>query len=161
MHRARLFSKPHVVAIGSALLAACLSPAAIGQSEGGLYIAGTDASFEQAASDGISRNPGGQRFFLLALPPQTAALTTKASKAQAAARQRVVEANGVLLVCQRDLDNRSVDAATLVPGVVPVRGWPPAGSSALPAGQRYYADENPANLPQANESLRRLRSACS
>ena len=30
----------------------------------------------------------------------------------------------------------------------------------LPAGQRYFADENPANLPAANKALRRLRSTC-
>jgi hypothetical protein len=42
-----------------------------------------------------------------------------------------------------------------------VRGWPPPGSQALPDGQRYYPGENPANLPAANEALRRLRSTCS
>jgi hypothetical protein len=48
-----------------------------------------------------------------------------------------------------------------VPGVVAVRGWPPPGSNALPAGQRYFADENPDNLPASNEALRRARTTCS
>lgn len=148
--------------LGLWALAACMLPlSAAAQPEGGLYIAGAGFSFEQAADDGLSRNPGGGRFFLLALPPQTEALTSKATRSQAAARQRVVAGNGVLLVCQRDIDHGSVDASRLVAGVVPVRGWPPVGSSELPPGQRYFADENPANLPQSEEMLRRLRSTCS
>jgi len=148
--------------LGVWALVACMLPlTAAAQADGGLYVAGAGFSFEQAADDGLSRNPGGGRFFLLALPPQTEALTARATRSQAAARQRVVNGNGVLLVCQRDIDNGSVDASKLVPGVVPVRGWPPVGSSELPPGQRYFADENPANLPQSGEMLRRLRSACS
>jgi len=148
--------------LGVWALVACMLPlTAAAQADGGLYVAGAGFNFEQAADDGLSRNPGGGRFFLLALPPQTEALTARATRSQAAARQRVVNGNGVLLVCQRDIDNGSVDASKLVPGVVPVRGWPPVGSSELPPGQRYFADENPANLPQSGEMLRRLRSACS
>jgi hypothetical protein len=88
-------------------------------------------------------------------------LTSRASRSQAAARQRVVDGNGVLLVCRRDIDNGSVDASRLVPGVVPARGWPPSGSGEPPAGQRYFPDEDRANLPQSDELLRRLRSTCS
>jgi hypothetical protein len=146
---------------GLAVLACLLPPVARAQQEGGLYVAGAGFSFEQAASDGLSRNPTGQRFFLLALPPQTDALTSRATAAQAAARQRVVTANGLLLVCQRDVDSGAIDAARLVPGVVAVRGWPPAGSNDLPVGQRHYSNEDPANLPQSDEMLRRLRSTCS
>ena len=148
--------------LGLRALLVCMLPlSAAAQPEGGLYVAGAGFSFEQAADDGLSRNPGGGRFFLLALPPQTEALTTKASRSQTAARQRVIDGNGVLLVCQRDIDNGSVDASRLVPGVVAVRGWPPAGSSDLPAGQRYFPNEDPAKLPQSDEMLRRLRSTCS
>jgi hypothetical protein len=71
-----------------------------------------------------------------------------------------VAANGVLLVCQRDIDNRKVKPARLAPGVVAVRGWPPQGNNELPHGQRYFANENPADLPAANEALRQLRSTC-
>jgi len=131
------------------------------QSEGGLYIAGYEVDFERAAGDGLSRNPPGQRFFLLVLPPHTAALTSAAPKSASAAREHVVAANGVILVCQRDIDSGAIDSSKLVPGVVAVRGWPPAGSSALPAGQRHFADEDPAKLPQANEALWRIRSTCS
>ena len=148
--------------LGLRALLVCMLPlSAAAQPEGGLYVAGAGFSFGQAADDGLSRNPGGGRFFLLALPPQTVALTTQASRSDAAARQRVIDGNGVLLVCQRDIDNGSVDASRLVPGVVAVRGWPPAGSGDLPAGQRYFPNEDPAKLPQSDEMLRRLRSTCS
>jgi hypothetical protein len=128
--------------------------------EGGLYIAGDGFGFEQAANEGLARNPGGQRFFLLALPPESDALTAKASKAQSAARERVVAGNGVLLVCKRDIENGAIDASRLNTAVTAVRGWPPRGSDALPPGQRYYADEDPARLPRADEALRRLRTTC-
>lgn len=142
-----------IVGLGAAAwLASAVPESALAQDEGGLYIAGSGFSFEQAANRGLAQNPKGQRFFVLALPPNATALTKAAPKSAA---------GGVLLVCQRDIDNRSIDAARLVPGVVPVRGFPPADSSALPHGERYFAGENPDNLPRSNEALRRLRSACS
>ena len=144
----------------AAVLAAACASAALAQSEGGLYIAGAGFSFQAAAERAIAQNPGSQRFFLLSLPPQTAALTTAASPAQARLRERVVAANGVLLVCRRDIDNRRIRPNSLVPGVVAVRGWPAEGSPQLPDGQRYFAEENPAQLPAGNEALRRMRSAC-
>jgi hypothetical protein len=141
---------------------AALPAFAPAQTEGGLYIAGgAGFTFQEAAERGIAQNPGGQRFFVLSVPPQTAALLTTASGALAAARNRVVAANGALLVCQRDIDSGKINASNLAPGVVPVRGWPPAGSPQLPPGERYFPGENPANLPAANEALRRLRSTCS
>jgi hypothetical protein len=146
----------------AAAWAAALPAAAPAQTEGGLYIAGgAGFTFQQAAERGIAQNPGGRRFFLLSLPPETAALMTGAAAPLAAVRDRVVAANGVLLVCQRDVDSGKVNAAGLVSGVVAVRGWPPAGSPSLPPGERYFTGENPANLPAANEALRRLRSTCS
>jgi hypothetical protein len=141
---------------------ACAVPrVAAAQDEGGLYIAGDGFSFEQAAEQGLARNPKGQRFFVLALPPNAAALTQAATPPDAAARQRIVAAGGVVLVCQRDIDNGSIDAATLVPGVVAVRGFPPRGSNALPSGERYFPDENRDTLPRNNATLQRLRNACS
>ncbi len=145
----------------AALIAWALPLPAAAQPEGGLYIAGYEVGFEQAAGEGLSRNPGGQRFFLLVLPPHTAALMSTATKPIAAVRERVIAGNGVLLVCQRDLASGAVDASKLVAGVVAVRGWPPAGSTELPAGERYFPGEDRATLPQANEALRRLRSTCS
>jgi hypothetical protein len=148
----------------SALFAAAalaLTAAASAQSEGGLYIAGDGFSFQVAAQRALAQNPLGQRFFLLTLPPETAALQRNAAPAMRRLRERVSAANGVLLVCRRDLDNRRVDAARLAPEVVPVLGWPAAGSPTLPGGQRYFAGENPEHLPASNEALRRLRAACS
>jgi len=143
-----------------ALVTVVCAAAAPAQSEGGLYTAGSGFSFEVAAERAMAQNPGGRRFFLLSLPPETAALSVRAAPALATLRNRVVSANGVLLVCQRDIDNRRIDAAALTPGVVAVRGWPRTGSNELPDGQRHFADENPANLPAANEALRQLRSTC-
>ena len=148
------------LAAAALISAAALPCGALAQEEGGLYIADSGFSFEQAAKRGLSQNPKGQRFFVLALPPNTKALTSAAPKSAAALRDRVA-AQGVVLVCQRDIDKGSVDAAKLAPGVVAVRGFPPAGSNAIPAGERYFPDENPDKLPRSNEALRRLRSACS
>jgi len=145
----------------SALIACMLPLAAAAQDEGGLYIAGYGFSFEQAANRGLSQNPKGRRFFVLALPPNTDALLQSTPKPAAAVRERVTTGNGVLLVCQRDIDSGAIDATKLVSGVVAVRGFPPPGSNAIPPGERYFPDENRANLPQANEALRRLRSTCS
>jgi hypothetical protein len=145
----------------AALIASALPRTALAQDEGGLYIAGYRHSFERAAEQGLARNPAGQRFFVLALPPNTAALTRSASSSAAAVRERVAAAGGLLLVCQRDIDNGKIDAATLVPGVVAVRGFPPRGSDAIPRGERYYPDEDRTRLPQDNRSLKRLRKACS
>lgn len=149
----------------SSLIAAALVAAAgtaVAQAgEGGLYIAGDGFSFDAAAQRALAQNPGGRRFFLLTLPPEAPALRRNALPAQARLRDRVIAGNGVLLVCQRDLDKGRIDAAALVSQVVPVRGWPPKGSPQLPSGQRYFPGEDRANLPAANEALRRLRAACS
>jgi len=145
----------------AALITGALPRTVLAQTEGGLYIAGYRFSFERAAEQGLARNPTGQRFFVLALPPKSAALTTAATPSDAAVRGRVLAAGGLLLVCQRDVDNGKIDVATLVPGVVAVRGFPPRGSNAIPRGERYYPDEDRAQLPQDNRSLKRLRKACS
>jgi len=152
------FAKASLLMI--ALLAATAGPAMAQDAEGGLYIAGDGFSFNTAAQRGLAQNPGGRRFFLLTLPPAADSLRLNATPAQARMRARVVAGNGVLLVCQRDLDNRRLDAAQLVPQVVPVRGWPPLGSNVLPPGERYFPGEDRSNLPAANEALRQLRSAC-
>jgi hypothetical protein len=150
-----------LIALAAAACAAAIPAAAFAQSEGGVYVAGAGFSFQEAAEQGLAKNAGGQRFFLLAVPPETNALMTTAAGPLAALRDRVVAANGVLYVCQRDIDNGKVNAANLVPGVVKVRGWPEAGGGKLPEGQKHYADENPANFPVATNSLRLLRSTCS
>jgi hypothetical protein len=144
-----------------AVVALTLPGFATAQVEGGLYIAGNGFSLEQAVSTSLAQNPGGQRFFLLVLPPNTRALAMTAPDTLVAVRNRVLAGNGLLLVCQRDIDSGAVDPTNLLPGVIAVRGWPPPGSDALPEGQRYYPDEDPANLPQATEALRRLRATCS
>jgi hypothetical protein len=143
------------------VVAALCASAASAQSDGGLYIAGGGFSFQTAAERALSQNAGPNRFFLLALPADAVALSVTAPPGLVALRDRVVAANGVLLVCQRDINNGSINPANLVPGVVPVRGWPPEGSNELPDGQRYFRGESPANLPAADEALRRLRSTCS
>lgn len=147
----------------AALLSACHAAPARAQApaEGGLYIAGAEFGFQVAAQRALAQNPPGRRFFVLALPPETNALTTRASASQAALRERVRQAGGVLFVCQRDIDSGRVPAARLAPGVVAVRGWPPSGVGVLSDGQRHVSGEDPAALPASNEALRRLRSSCS
>jgi hypothetical protein len=131
------------------------------QVEGGVYIAGNGFSLEQAATRGLAQNPGGQRFFLLVLPPHTRALALTAPEPEVALRNRILAGNGQLLVCQRDIDSGAIDPSNLAHGVITVRSWPPPGSNELPDGQRYFANEDPVNLPQSNESLRRVRATCS
>jgi hypothetical protein len=154
------------VKASSVIAAVLLAAAAAAQpAQGGLYIAGDGFSFETAAQRGLAQNPGGRRFFLLTLPPEAGALRRRAPASQARLRDRVVAANGVLLVCQRDLDNSHIDAGDLVAEVVAVRGWPPkarsAGNAANAAGQRYFPGEDRSVLPASNQALRTLRAACS
>jgi len=155
----RISSHAKCIVIAAAICAGTAATAGA-QAEGGLYIAGAGSSFQQTAQKGIKNNPRGQRFFLLSLPPETRALMVNATPQLAALRDRVIAANGMLYVCQRDIDNGKIDASNLVPGVVAVRGWPPAGSEALPHGARYFDDEDPSKLPASNNALRRLRSTC-
>lgn len=143
------------------LLAAIVPRSTLAQVEGGLYIAGYRFSFEQAAEQGLAGNRGNQRFFVLVLPPSTAALSRALPKSATGLRDRVVAGGGVLLVCQRDIDNGTVDAATLIPQVVAVRGFPPRGTQGIPPGERYFPGERADSLPANNEALRRLRAACS
>ncbi len=124
-------------------------------------MADSSFSFEQAANRGLTQNAKGTRFFVLALPPHTVALTTSAAPATTALRERVRAQGGVLMVCQRDIDKGVIDRARLAPNVVAVRGFPPPGSTALPDGERYFPDEDRTRLPAGNESLRRLRASCS
>jgi hypothetical protein len=162
MKRSIFATNGPMVALSAVALIACALPrTALAQSEGGLYIADNRSSFERAAEQGLARNTAGQRFFVLALPPNAVALTTGATPSAAAVRERVLAAGGLLLVCQRDVDNGTVNAATLVPGVAAVRGFPPRGSNAIPRGERYYPDEDRAQLPEDNRALKRLRKACS
>lgn len=137
-------------------LLACLPAFAAAQDEGGLYIADRQFSFERVAARAMAANPAGQRFFVLAVPPQTPALTRNAPADLAALRDRVTAAGGVLLACERDVKSGAVGGA-LASGVIAVRGFTPA----LGPDQRYYPDEDPANLPASNEALRRLRATCS
>jgi intracellular sulfur oxidation DsrE/DsrF family protein len=162
MNHIASLKRARLLACGAAIAAACAaSPPALGQAEGGLYIAGDGFSFEQAAEQGLARNPKGQRFFVLVLPPNGAALTKAASRSAAAVRERVSAAGGVFYVCQRDIDSGAIDASKLLPGVVAVRGFPPSGSDEMPRGERAFPAENAAALPSNNTTLTRLRSACS
>ena len=148
--------------LGAIVSIACAVPlAAAAPTEGGLYIAGYEFNFEQAASRGLAQNPNGRRFFVLTLAPNASALTATAPKASVTLRERVIAGNGVLLVCQRDIKNGSIDASKLATGVVAVRGFPPPGSKELPHGERFFPNENRDVLPRNNEALRRIRAACS
>jgi hypothetical protein len=159
MNSARLRSLLASVAVPLAI--GSISAGAMAAAEGGLYLAGDGSTFVRAAEQALAENSKGQRFFMLVLRAEAAALTKAASKRVVTLRGRVVTAGGVFLVCQRDIDNGSINRAKLVVTTVAVRGFPPPGSNALPPGERYFPDENPDNLPRSNESLLRLRSTCS
>jgi hypothetical protein len=149
--------------VAAAVAIACALPwtARAQAPEGGLYIAGYGFGFVQAAQQAMAQNPPGRRFFVLALPPNTDALTPRAPRSTLAVRDRAVARGGVLLVCQRDIDSGAVRVADLVPGVVAVRGFPPPGAPDIPPGARYFPGEDGSRLPQSNTALRRLRSTCS
>jgi hypothetical protein len=150
-----------LVSVAAPLAIGSIPAGAIAAGEGGLYFAGDGSTFVRAAEQALAKNPKGQRFFMLVLPAEAATLTKAASQRAVTLRGRVVAAGGVLLVCQRDIDNGAIDRAKLVVATVAVRGFPPPGSNALPPGERYFPDENPDNLPRSNEALLRLRSTCS
>ena len=133
---------------------------AVAQSTGGVYIAGSGFDFPDVAERALAQNPH-SRFYLLAVGDAVRYLSLTAPEEIVAARQRVARGDVVFLVCQRDLDAGRYRLFDLVPGVVAVRGWPPPGSNALPAEEKYYPDEDHANLPTSTELLRRLRATCS
>lgn len=142
-------------------LACAVSATAMAQTDGGLYYAGKQFSFTQAVERGLAQNPGPRaRFFVVAVPPEDLGLSQGAPKQLASLRARAQAAGAQFYVCQRDVDAGTVKIKDLVPGVVAVRGWPPAGSKELPAGSRYFADEDPAKLPASTTVLRRLREIC-
>jgi hypothetical protein len=128
---------------------------------GGLYISGTNFTFGEAVERGIAMNPNSTRFFVLAVGDAVRGLSVVAPPELVEIRNRGAAAGALYLVCQRDLDRGDFSLTDLVPGVVPVRGFPPRGSSELPHGERYFPDEDPSNLPESNELLRRLRATCS
>ncbi len=144
-----------------ALSLAFAAPALVAQAPGGLYIAGDQFDFEQAAQAALAENAAGQRYFVLVLAPASQALSRQASGKLAALRGKVTASGGILLACQRDLVSGAVDRKNLVPGVVPVRGWPPPDFDRWPPNQLYYPGEDPAQLPVPTEQLRRARAACS
>lgn len=128
---------------------------------GGLYIAGTNFTFEEAVERGIAQNANSTRFFVLTVGKAVRGLSVVAPPELVEIRGRGATAGALYLVCQRDLDRGDFSLTDLVPGVVPVRGFPPPGSNELPVREKYYPDEDPANLPEATELLRRLRATCS
>lgn len=148
----------NIIAFAAAVCAA--AAAAAHAQDGGVYIAGYGFDFAKAASQALRTNPAGQRFFLLVLPPETRALEATATGRLVTLRDRVTSAGGVLMVCRRDVDSGKINLGALVPGVVAVRGWPPAGSPEPPPGERYFEGENRDVLPASNQGLRRLRSTC-
>ncbi len=107
--------------------------------EGGLYIAGAGFSFEAAAERALAQNPAGRRAFLLTRCARSLGAAPQHAAGPGRCAAVPIAAQGVLLVCQRDLDKGRIDAAQLVPGVVPVRGWPAKGgcrSTLLPGRDR-------------------------
>jgi hypothetical protein len=133
---------------------------AAAQAGGNLYVAGAGFDFEQAGERALAQNPEA-RFFLLAVGNAVRYLALTAPREMVEVRNRIARGNVQFLVCERDLGDGGYRLRDLVPGTVAVKGWPPPGSDALPAGAPYYPDEDPATLPWAGETMRRLRATCS
>jgi len=138
-----------------------LAPLTTAQEPGGLYIAGDQFTFEQAAQRALSENVQGERFFVVVLAPAAQPLDRNAFGDAVTLRNRILVARGVLIVCQRDVARGAINASTLVPGVVTLRGWPPPDFDTWPPNQLYYPGEDPARLPVSTEQLRRARAVCS
>lgn len=141
------------------LLTVTAASAQSGPAGGNLYVAGSGFDFPSTAERAVAQNPG-TRFFLLAIGDAIRYLTLTAPPELVEVRNRVARTNVQFLVCERDLQN-GYRLGDLVPGTVAVRGFPPPGSTALPIENKFYADEDPANLPWSTETLRRLRATCS
>ena len=149
--------------LGATVMIACAVPlAAAAPSEGGLYIAGYEFNFDQAASRGLSQNPKGRRFFVLTLAPNAGALTASAPKSSIALRERVIRSNGVLLVCQRDIDKRPYRCVEAGSGS---RRRPWISSSRQHGSSRTasatFRTRTATSFRKSNEALRRLRATCS
>lgn len=152
-----LGSKRSLFVVAGALFAAF----AAAQEPGGLYIAGDQFTFEQAAQRALKENVQGERFFVVVLAPAAQPLDRNASGEAVALRNRILVARGVLIVCQSDIASGSINRSTLVPGVVALRGWPPPDYDTWPPNQHYYPGEDPSRLPVPTEQLRRARAVCS
>ncbi len=144
------------------LLVACPALAQPTEPEAGgnLYVAGNGFDFPSTSERAAAQNPT-TRFFLLVVGDAIRYLSLTAPPELVEVRNRVARTRVQFLVCQRSLDDGQWKLSDLVPGTVAVRGWPPAGSNALPSGSNYYPGEDPATLPWSMETLRRLRSTCS
>ncbi len=128
---------------------------------GGLYVAGGNFDFTQAVERALAQNPTPSKFFVLATGDAVRGLSVVAPPELVEVRNRGSARGAVYLVCRRDIEREVFRVSDLVSGVVQVKGWPPPGSSELPAGTNYYRGEDASTLPDSNELLRRLRSTCS
>ncbi|MGZ9032056.1 MAG: hypothetical protein ACXW2G_11825 [Burkholderiaceae bacterium] len=131
-----------------------------GPAGGNLYVAGGGFDFAATGERALAQNPA-SRFFLLAVGDAIRYLSLTAPPELVEVRRRVARGNVQFLVCERDLQSGEIRLGDLAPGTVAVRGFPPPGSTALPVENKFYADEDPANLPWSTETLRRLRATCS
>lgn len=128
---------------------------------GGLYVAGGNFDFTRAVERALAQNPTPSKFFVLATGDAVRGLSVVAPPELVEVRNRGSARGAVYLVCRRDIEREVFRVSDLVSGVVQVKGWPPPGSSELPAGTNYYRGEDASTLPDSNELLRRLRSTCS
>lgn len=143
------------------LLLYAIATAAGAQGSGGLYVAGGGFDFAKAIERALAQHPTPSKFFVLATGDAVRGLSVVAPPELVEARNLGAARGAVYLVCLRDIERDLFRLNELVSGVVAVKGWPPPGSNELPEGSSYYRGEDPANLPNSTELLRRLRSTCS
>ena len=134
-----------------ALSLAFAAPALVAQAPGGLYIAGDQFDFEQAAQAALAENAGGQRYFVLVLAPASQAISRQAA-GFVALRGQVSASGGILLACQRDLVSGAIDLKNPAPGVVLLRGWPPPDFDLWPPNSSTTGAKIPRSCPSRPNS---------
>src|SRR5512134_1934417 len=83
---------------------------------GGLYISGTNFTFQEAVERGVAMNPNSTRFYVLAVGDAVRGLSVVAPPELVEIRNRGAAAGALYLVCQRDIERGDFSLLDLVPG---------------------------------------------
>lgn len=147
------------IAVAALLAFAAVEASAANAEEGGVYISGQGASFDQAVAQALAeRSRENARFWIVVSGSEVGKLTRNPANAEMAERIRQLrELGGVIYACDSDLERQAISEDELLDGVERVAGYgatrpgfPVAQpESGLPAGNsqnrlilRSCADEN-------------------
>jgi intracellular sulfur oxidation DsrE/DsrF family protein len=141
--------------IAAAVLLACtaVQASAANAQEGGVYISGQGASFDQAVEQALAeRSRQNARFWIVVSGSEVGKLTRSPVNAEVAERIRELrELGGVIYACESDLERQAISEDELLDGVERVAGYG-AAKPGFPVAQA----ENglPASVPQTRLILR-------